>query len=298
MKESQLVSVCIPTYNGEKYLEEALQSVKAQTYRNIEIIVSDDRSTDRTVEICKRFEETAGIPMYIHSHTPGGIGANWNNCIENAHGEYIKFLFQDDILEDICIEKQMKMILEKKLVAVCSKRSIIDKNGLPVTSGDWYSGCYDLQKSFLKLDFKHFHTLEKKDLINLHHYHLTSNIFGEPIAFLFEKKIFNEVGLFSTKYKQILDAEMGYRILKKYPIGLMEEKLFRFRVHEEQESSKNKKRKETLLEDEKFKLFIVKNFYPYLSRSTVKYFLTRRYKSLYKADQLYQKIKSRIKKIL
>lgn len=298
MKKGKLVSICIPTYNGERYLEEALNSVKSQTYKNIEIIVSDDQSTDGTLEICRRFEETTDIPMYIHSHTPDGIGANWNHCIENSHGEYIKFLFQDDILEDTCIEKQLTTALEKNLAAVCSKRSIIDENGLPVTSGDWYSGCYDLQKSFLRLDFQDFYLLEKKDLINLYPYHLTSNIFGEPIAFLFEKRIFHEVGLFSTKYRQILDAEMGYRILKKYPVGLLEEKLFRFRLHEEQESSKNKKRTEMLLEDEEFKWYIVKNFYSYLSKSTLKYFFTRRYKSLYKAEQWYQRIKRYIKRFV
>lgn len=298
MTEDKLVSICIPTYNGEKYLEEALNSAASQTYKNIEIIVSDDQSTDRTLEICRQFKEKSATPVYIHSHTPNGIGANWNYCIENAHGEYIKFLFQDDILENTCIEKQLHTALEKQLVAVCSKRSIIDEKGLPVTSGEWYSKCYDLQKNFLRIDYKNFYLLEKKDLISLYPYHLTSNIFGEPIAFLFKKNIFDEVGLFSTKYRQILDAEMGYRILKKHPIGLMEEKLFRFRLHEEQESSKNKKRKETLLEDEEFKWYIVKNFYPYLSKSTLKYFFTRRYKSLHRAEQWYQRIKRYIRKFI
>lgn len=298
MTGDKLVSICIPTYNGEKYLEEALNSAASQTYKNIEIIVSDDQSTDRTLEICRQFKEKSATPVYIHSHTPNGIGANWNYCIENAHGEYIKFLFQDDILENTCIEKQLHTALEKQLVAVCSKRSIIDEKGLPVTSGEWYSKCYDLQKNFLRIDYKNFYLLEKKDLISLYPYHLTSNIFGEPIAFLFKKNIFNEVGLFSTKYRQILDAEMGYRILKKHPIGLMEEKLFRFRLHEEQESSKNKKRKETLLEDEEFKWYIVKNFYPYLSKSTLKYFFTRRYKSLHRAEQWYQRIKRYIRKFI
>ncbi len=298
MTEGKLVSICIPTYNGEKYIEEALNSVASQTYKDIEIIVSDDHSIDRTLEICKQFKEKSPIPVYIHSHTPSGIGANWNNCIKNAHGDYIKFLFQDDILEAACIEKQLHMILNKKLVAVCSKRSIINESGLPVTSGGWYNKCHDLQKIFLRIDHKNFYLLEKKDLVNLYPYHLTANIFGEPIAFLFEKKIFDEVGLFSTKYRQILDAEMGYRILKKYPIGLMEEKLFRFRLHEEQESSKNKKRQEISLEDEEFRWYIIKNFYPYLSKSTLKYFFTTRYKSFRTAEQWYQKVKRYIKKII
>ena len=87
---ANLVSICIPTYNGEAYLAEALQSAIAQTYRPLEIIVSDDASKDRTLDIVKEFQTKTDIPFYVYHHQPAGIGANWNNCVSHANGEYIK----------------------------------------------------------------------------------------------------------------------------------------------------------------------------------------------------------------
>ena len=87
-----LVSVCIPTYNGAPFLQEALDSVSQQTYRNIEVIISDDASNDKTLEIIQDFKAKASFPVSIYHHEPKGIGANWNNCIRKANGKFIKFL--------------------------------------------------------------------------------------------------------------------------------------------------------------------------------------------------------------
>lgn len=293
---NSLISICIPTYNGERYLEEALESVRSQTYQNIEIIISDDLSKDRTLEICEKFKRDSQIPTYIYSHHPSGIGANWNHCIEKANGDYIKFLFQDDILEPDCIEKQVSFISENNLEAVCSKRSIINEHGKPVNSGRWYELCHDLQQIYLDLSFKNSYIFRKEDLKMLKPYHIIANIFGEPIAFLFTKRVFEDVGLFSTQYKQILDTEMAYRILKKHPIGMMEEKLFRFRLHENQESSKNQQNPGDLSENKQLEYFIVKNFYRFLSKSLLKNFLCKNYPLIKRLDAFYQNIKTQKRK--
>lgn len=109
-----LISICIPTFNGEKYLQEALDSVKSQTYQNIEVIISDDNSNDITLQICQNFKEKVSFPVYIYEHDPSGIG---NNCIFYAYGEYIKFLFQDDILETNCLEIQLEALIPHQLKA-------------------------------------------------------------------------------------------------------------------------------------------------------------------------------------
>jgi glycosyltransferase involved in cell wall biosynthesis len=294
--KKNLVSICIPTYNGESYLEEALHSIKYQTYKNVEVIISDDSSTDRTLEICEKFKKATHIPIYIYNHNPNGIGANWNNCIKKANGNYIKFLFQDDILEPDCIEKQFFYLSENNLEAVCSKRSIIDKNGQFVNSGHWYELCHDLQKIYLGLTFNDFYIFRKEDLKMLKPHHIIANIFGEPIAFLFRKRLFEEVGLFRNDYKQILDIEMAYRILKKHPIGIIEKELFRFRLHDEQESSRNQKKTEELGENKKFEFFIVMNFYQFLSRPLLKNFLYKNYPILKKLNTFYQKFKNTMRK--
>ena len=84
-----LISICIPTYNGENYILEALNSIKNQSYKNIEVIISDDNSNDKTLQICEKFKSEVDFPVYIYNHLPNGIGSNWNNCILKSKGDYI-----------------------------------------------------------------------------------------------------------------------------------------------------------------------------------------------------------------
>ncbi|WP_333660697.1 glycosyltransferase family 2 protein [Chishuiella changwenlii] len=276
-----LISICIPTYNGEKYLQEALDSVKNQTYKNIEVIISDDQSKDNTLNIIKNFKSEVDFPVFIYSHEPSGIGANWNNCIKEANGKYIQFLFQDDILEKNCLEVKLNYIMKYNLMAVCSKRSIIDETGQFVTNGEWYRHFHDLQKLYLNLEFKDFFIFKKNHLKRLDHQYIVANIFGEPIAFLFDRKLFDQIGIFNTTYKQILDIEYAYRILKEYPIGLIEESLFRFRLHDEQATSINSNLNNSQ-EYDSLKKYIIKYFYKFLSFNLKKELFKERYPILYK----------------
>lgn len=232
-----LISICIPTYNGEKYLQEALDSVKAQTYRNIEVIISDDHSTDGTLEICRRFEEEVDFPVYIYNHIPSGIGANWNNCIKNINGEYVKFLFQDDVLMPESLGIQLSDIQKYGLKAVCSRRMIIDDKSEEITSGDWIRNYGDLQ-TYLHLPENISSFLFTKRYLSKNRDY-AYNIFGEPDTFLYHKSIFTDVGLFNNDLRQIIDLEFSYRILKKYPILIERKKLLKFRLHADQTSNRN-----------------------------------------------------------
>ncbi len=93
---SELVSVIIPTYNREKFLSYALESVKNQTYKNWELIIVDDGSTDNTEEICRSFAKTVEQPVkYIYQENQGVAGAR-NTGLKSAKGEFIAFLDSDD----------------------------------------------------------------------------------------------------------------------------------------------------------------------------------------------------------
>ncbi len=279
-----LVSICIPTYNGESYLQEALDSVKIQTYNNIEVIISDDSSTDNTLKIVEKFKEEFKYPVKIFRHKPSGIGANWNNCVNKSNGEYIKFLFQDDILVSDCIEKQINIIQQYNLKAVCSRRFIIDEDS-KILNNDWSKKYGDLQK---KLDFKkkYIYIFTKKDLRYLSN--LVYNIFGEPDTFLYHKSLFKKIGLFHPKYKQILDLEFSYRILKKFNIGIIDEKLLLFRIHDSQATSVNQKL--DLKEHEKLDDYVSFTFFQYLNGSKRSSYLSKKipfYKTLLKLKKIY-----------
>lgn len=110
-----LVAIIIATYNSSQFVIETLESAKAQTWQNIELIVSDDCSSDNTVELCRQwinqnkdqFVRTELITVPKNT----GISANCNRCINAAQTNWIKFIAGDDILLPNCIEDNVKFIL-------------------------------------------------------------------------------------------------------------------------------------------------------------------------------------------
>ncbi|MBM3181566.1 MAG: glycosyltransferase family 2 protein [Chloroflexi bacterium] len=89
--EEQLISIIIPVYNGERYLAQAIESVLAQTYRPIEIIIVDDGSTDESARVAQQF------PMRYGFQPHSGPGTARNRGVEQARGEFLAFLDADDL---------------------------------------------------------------------------------------------------------------------------------------------------------------------------------------------------------
>jgi alpha-1,3-rhamnosyltransferase len=110
-----LVSVTVLTYNSSKYVLETLESIKAQTYQNIELIISDDCSTDNTVEICRNWldenKERFVATHLIASPVNTGIPANKNRALSKCKGEWTKGIAGDDMLLMNCIENNISIIL-------------------------------------------------------------------------------------------------------------------------------------------------------------------------------------------
>lgn len=101
--ENILVSLIIPVYNCEKYLDRALKSAQNQSHRNIQIIVIDDGSTDDTSRICERFQKADPRFLIIHKDN-GGVSSARNVGIKNAKGDYILFMDGDDVIRKDYIE--------------------------------------------------------------------------------------------------------------------------------------------------------------------------------------------------
>ena len=100
----KLVTVIIPVYNVEKYLQECLDSVISQTYTNLEIILVDDGSTDSSGNICDEYEKNDSRVNVIHKLN-GGASSARNIGLQNANGDYIYFLDSDDYIDVTAIEK-------------------------------------------------------------------------------------------------------------------------------------------------------------------------------------------------
>lgn len=107
-EKEPLVSAIIAVYNGEGYLADAIKSIMNQTYRNIEIIVIDDGSTDNSKDVALRFAP----PVRYHYQLNSGIAAAWNQGIKIAKGNFLAFLDADDLWTDDKIRQQMDIIGE------------------------------------------------------------------------------------------------------------------------------------------------------------------------------------------
>ena len=96
-----LVSVCIPVYNGEQTIEKTIESVLKQTYKNLEIVVLDNCSTDNTREVVGSFDD-ARLKLVVNERNLGMMG-NWNRCFDYASGKYMIIMCADDIITSDCI---------------------------------------------------------------------------------------------------------------------------------------------------------------------------------------------------
>lgn len=235
-----LVSICIPTYNGETWLLECLRSALSQTYANLEILVVDDCSTDGTVELARSLQDER-LRIAVNESNQGLVG-NWNACVRLARGEFIKFLFQDDVLYPNCVEKMLAMIeRHSELGLVFSTRDIIvEKNVSGADAEAWldYARClhkrFDVHEGVNDGRALFLQHAEKK---------FAHCCVGEPTTVLIRKECFRRLGLFNPRVKQICDAEMWLRIMYFYDIGFIDERLCAFRYHAASATSANHRKR-------------------------------------------------------
>jgi glycosyltransferase involved in cell wall biosynthesis len=126
LRSEPLVSVVIPVLNGERHLEACLNSVLRQTYEHIEVVVADQTSTDRSVEIIRSFADPR-IRLLPASSEPLNLHANWARGIEASTGELVKLVCQDDLLLPVCLTIQVELLDQHpSAVLVCGRRRIIN----------------------------------------------------------------------------------------------------------------------------------------------------------------------------
>lgn len=125
-----LVSVVIPNYNGERFVQKTLESVLNQTYQHFEIIVVDDCSTDRSPEIIEGFCQRDARIRLIRLTRNGGVSNARNTGIREARGDYIALLDNDDTWTADKLERQVKLSKEAEIV-YCSY-DFIDENDRPI----------------------------------------------------------------------------------------------------------------------------------------------------------------------
>ena len=222
-----LVTVCIPTYNGQAFLRECMDSVLSQTFTDFEIVVVDDHSSDSTVEILEEYRTRD--PRIRVSKNPRNLGlvGNWNRCVELAHGEWIKFVFQDDLVSPTCLEKLVSACGTGFPMAVCRRNIIFDAETevlQPVYRK--YLDTYTIENVFpgaTEISAERF----REDVLD----YLDWNFIGEPNTVLLRKDIFLRYGPFHPRLIQLCDYEYWIRVAIHTGFIYVPETLATFRVH-------------------------------------------------------------------
>lgn len=129
-----LVSVIIPVYNAERFIEYTINSVLRQSYKKVEIVLVDDCSTDRSGEIIQRIQKNNPQIRYYKLEKNSGAAVARNKAIELAEGQYLAFLDSDDCWKLDKLEKQIKLANEKNAEFIFNAIEMIDENGKIIKS--------------------------------------------------------------------------------------------------------------------------------------------------------------------
>lgn len=210
-----LVSICIPTYNAEKTISETLTSIINQTYKNMEIIISENASTDNTLTILNKFNDPR-IKIYRTSKT---IIAekNFSRCIEFATGDYIAIFHADDLYNPDMVEKQVQAFYDNPSIgAVFTMADYIDIHGETI-------GEHKLPSELKGKQTYSFQEILTSILRNV-------NFLMCPSAMV-RSEIYKQLSTFQVeRFGTSSDLDMWLRILKKHPIAILDEKLMKYRI--------------------------------------------------------------------
>lgn len=195
MEDYGLISVIIPVYNVEKYLKQCVDSVLAQTYQNIEIILVDDGSTDSSGQICDEYSNQHKSIKSLHEQN-GGASSARNYGLKHAKGDYVYFLDSDDYLINNAIERMVVCAVNNQADLVFIEAKSIDESGKEIKSNYHYHTQYIPQSPYeamqMMMDFKEFHV-------------------GSPFFFI-KRKLFIENNLTFTEGIMYEDMIMSYQL--------------------------------------------------------------------------------------
>lgn len=226
------VSVCIPVYNGEKYIANTVASVLSQTYKDYELLIVDNHSTDHTLEKVKTFSDER--IRLIKNDKNYGMLANWNTCLRQARGEYIQMLCADDFLEPECLEGKVR-ILEKfqDVVLVFGSSKVVNAEGKMILK----------RKPFHKSLICDGQQMAKKSF-------RTGNIYGEPSNVMFRRKAAEKAGEFSDTLYCSSDWEYWIRLSLEGKTAYINRYFTNFRISDSSATARLLKQIRVLMNDE------------------------------------------------
>jgi glycosyltransferase involved in cell wall biosynthesis len=214
VQERPRVSVCIPVYNGERFLAETIRSVLDQTYRDFELVVLDNASTDATGRIARSF----GDARVRVETNPSTIvqPENWRAAVRLCRAPLIKLLCADDLLHPRCLEYQVgPMVADPGLAVVAARRHMVDERSRVLAPRRGLAGLTGVRTSV---------EVARRVVRS------GANPIGEPGGVLFRREHYDAVGGWHPERRHAMDLDLWMRLLQCGEFLGLPETLAAFRV--------------------------------------------------------------------
>ncbi|MGC4073217.1 MAG: glycosyltransferase family 2 protein [Nibricoccus sp.] len=230
--QTPAISVLIPTYNYGRFLPQAIESVLRQDFGDFELIISDDCSPDNTAEILAHYaSRDPRVRVQIHPRNLGMV-PNWNWCIHQARGKYIKYLFGDDTFAHPSALSRLKNLLDENPGASLGASARLTLDESSNATGVWNDvgptglipGAKIAAECFLR----------------------SLNLPGEPSTVIFRRE--QALRAFDPTLRQIVDLEMWLHLLMQGDFAYTSEPLCCFRIHGQQQTAVNRQNQVGVLE--------------------------------------------------
>ncbi len=214
--KKKLVSIILNCYNGEKYLQQALNSIEKQSYKNWELIFWDNRSTDNSKNILKSFKNKKFKYYYSKKHT--SLYEARNLAIKKCRGKFISFIDADDLWERNKLKKQVELFLRNKRVSLIYSNLWIQNENLKKRKLYWKK---DLPSGSI------YKKIIKEYCIGI-------------ITVMIKRNILPNKNTFNSKYSIIGDFDLFIRLAKKNKFMAVQAPLATYRIHGDNLSLKNR----------------------------------------------------------
>lgn len=219
--QNELISVVVPVYNVEKYLRRCVDSIRKQTYKNIEVILVDDGSTDSSGALCDQLAKEDTRIRTVHQENRGLSEAR-NTGIANMHGNYVAFIDSDDFISNFFLERLYTACVENRAeIAIC----------------DYLKGEYNTIDSTVGTGSTNISCLDAKDMLSSWHSNYTDI---ETVAWnkLYKASIFLDKGIrypAGVLHEDVMTTHLCVNACEK--VAIVNEKLYLYYVRENTISS-------------------------------------------------------------
>lgn len=201
---SELVSIILPIYNGEKYMNKSIDSVINQTYKNWELLILDDCSTDKTAIIAQDYVQADSRIKYFKNEVNLRLPKNLNKGFSLAKGEYLTWTSDDNMYLPNAIETMVNKLNKDKTDFTFASCRIIDADDKPY--------------EYIMVNKKSPETI------------IGQNCVGA--CFLYTRKVYETIGEYNPEYTLVEDFDYWQRIFQKFKVSPIEEILYLYRMHE------------------------------------------------------------------